>query len=92
MAAVLLRRIFLQLEYKDLEQEVDNDVLRGCRVELLLAIQAEEHNSIRKKICDAAAELARSSIGVCVCACVWVCACVCVHVLCVYFILYTCEL
>ncbi|KAL5476110.1 hypothetical protein EMCRGX_G026016 [Ephydatia muelleri] len=62
MAAVLLRRIFLQLEYKDLEEEVDIEVLQGCRAELLMAIQAEEHSSIRKKICDAAAELARSSI------------------------------
>ena len=63
MAAVLLRRVFLQLEYKDLVDDVASDVLASCRAELLMAIRSETNAGIRKKICDAVAELARSSIG-----------------------------
>ena len=63
VAAVLLRRVFLQVEYKELEKEVDAGVLQGCRGELLLALQSEASGSIRRKVCDAIAELARSSIG-----------------------------
>ena len=65
IAAVLLRRIFLQLEYKELCDQVNNSVLVGCRAELLVAIQAEPSRPIRIKICDAVAELARSCIGGC---------------------------
>ena len=78
IAAVLLRRIFLTLEHSELAEQVDAGVLGGCRAELILAIRAETSAPIRRKICDAVAELARSSIGVCVCVCVR--ACVCVHV------------
>lgn len=63
LAAVLLRRVFLQVEYKDLEREVEAGVLQGCRAELLLAMQRETSGQIRRKICDAIAELARSSLG-----------------------------
>ena len=74
MASVLLRRVFLQLEYKELQEGIEDGVLRGCRAELLLAISAEPMPAIRRKIGDAVAEMARSSIGVCVCVCVCVCA------------------
>lgn len=37
--------------------------MEACRQELLLAIQTEATPSIRRKICDAVAELARASIG-----------------------------
>lgn len=62
IAAVLLRRIFLTLEYSELAAEVDAGVLGGCRAELILAIQNETSAPIRRKICDAVAELARSSM------------------------------
>ena len=67
MAAVLLRRVFLQLEYKDLVGDIDAVALQGCQAEMLAAVQNETNPGIRKKICDSVAELARSSIGVCVC-------------------------
>ena len=63
MAAVLLRRVFLQLENKDLVEDLTPEVLASCRAELLLSVQTESNASIRRKICDAIAELARSSIG-----------------------------
>ena len=63
MAAVLLRRVFLQMEYKDLVEDLSAEMLRSCQAELLGAIQVETTGNIRRKICDAVAELARSSIG-----------------------------
>ena len=63
MAAVLLRRVFLQLEYKDMVNEIDAGMLKGCQAELLVAIQTETNSLIQRKICDAVAELARSCIG-----------------------------
>ena len=59
----MLRRVFLQLEYKELLNEIDTDVLKGCQAELLVAIQTETNSLIQRKICDAVAELARSCIG-----------------------------
>ena len=71
---MLLRRVFLQLEYTELAEQVDTGILGGCRAELILAIQNETSAPIRRKMCDAVAELARSSIGMycysSVCACV----------------------
>lgn len=66
MGAVLLRRVFLQLDHKQLQESVDDGVLRQCRVELLQALSTEPVSAIRRKIGDAVAEMARSSIGVCV--------------------------
>ena len=63
MAAVLMRRVFLQLEYKDLVSDLCPDMLRNCQAELLEAIRMEKESTVRRKICDAVAELARSSIG-----------------------------
>jgi hypothetical protein len=62
MAAVLLRRVFLQLDYGDLHKEVDPGVLRQYQTELLQALSSEPLAPIRRKIGDAVAEMARSSI------------------------------
>ena len=64
MAAVLLRRVFLQLEYKDMVSQIDTGTIKGCQAELLIAIQTETNSLIQRKICDAVAELARSCIGI----------------------------
>ena len=58
---MLLRRLFLQSA--DELVRVDVSILQACRSELLLAIQTEESPPVRRKICDAVAELARASIG-----------------------------
>ena len=63
MAAIMLRRVFLQLEYKELLSEIDAGTLKGCQAELLVAVQTEPNPLIQRKICDAVAELARSCIG-----------------------------
>ena len=63
MAAVLLRRVFLQLDYNDLKKDIDDGVLRQCRAEFLQAISSEPLPPVRRKIGDAVAEMARSSIG-----------------------------
>ena len=63
IAAVLLRRVFLQMEHTDLSEQIDSGVLQSCRAQLLVAVQSEPSPPIRRKICDAIAELARSSIG-----------------------------
>ena len=82
MAAVLLRRVFLQIEYKEMQEGINEDVLRQCRAELLQAIAEEPVAPVRRKIGDAVAEMARASIGVCACmyihVCAYVCVCVCV--------------
>ena len=62
LAAVLLRRLFLQSA--DELVRVDVAILQACRSELLMAIQTEESAPVRRKICDAVAELARASIGI----------------------------
>ena len=63
IAPVLLRRVFLQMEHTDLSEQIDSAVLQSCRAQLLVAVQSEPSPLIRRKICDAIAELARSSIG-----------------------------
>ena len=63
MGTVLLRRVFLQLEYKDLLEDVPSNVITKCQEQLLVAVQTEENPSVRRKICDAVAELARTCLG-----------------------------
>ena len=63
IAAVLLRRVFLQMEHTDLSEQIDSAVLQSCHAQLLVAVQSEPSPPIRRKVCDAIAELARSSIG-----------------------------
>ena len=61
MSAVLLRRIFSSsVDFYDkldpaFQQEMKNDLLK--------AIGEEEVQTIRKKVCDAVAELSRSLLG-----------------------------
>ena len=61
MAAVLLRRIFIKSS-NELAQVNPAD-MSLFRDELLDAIRSEDNDSVRRKICDAVAELARDSIG-----------------------------
>ena len=56
-----------------MQDGIEDGVLRQCRAELLQALSTEPVPSIRRKIGDAIAEMARSSIGRCVCVCVCVC-------------------
>ena len=70
IAAVLLRRIFLQLEYKDIVEDIESGVLGASKAELLLAMQSETSGHVRRKICDAIAEMARSYLGECR-VCIW---------------------
>lgn len=46
MAAVLLRRVFIQMEYKDLMEDLSVSMLSSCQAELLAAIQSESSSSI----------------------------------------------
>lgn len=61
MSAVLLRRIYSSsVDFYDkldpaLQQEMKNDLLK--------AIEVEQMPTIRKKVCDAVAELSRSLLG-----------------------------
>ena len=61
MSAVLLRRIYSSsVDFYDkldpaFQQEMKNDLLKG--------IKEEQVPTIRKKICDAVAELSRSLLG-----------------------------
>lgn len=63
MGSVLLRRVCLQLEYKDLIKDVPTNIITSCQEQLLVAMQTEEDPSVRRKICDAVAELARTCLG-----------------------------
>lgn len=63
MAAVLLRRMFFQLEKEELLSEIDTDTLKICQAELLVAIETEANLLIQRKICGAVAELAGFCIG-----------------------------
>jgi len=63
IAAVLLRRIFLHLEYKDIQKDIKPDLFQASRAELLVSLQGEMPGHVRRKICDAIAEVARSCLG-----------------------------
>ena len=63
MAAVLLRRL-LSSAFDEVYPTLPTDVQTAIRSELLMIIQMETQSSMRKKICDIAAELARNLIGV----------------------------
>ena len=62
LAAVLLRRMILKVT--DELMQIDSGILGACRAELLEALQTEKEGMVRRKICDAVAELARAAIGV----------------------------
>ena len=63
MAAVLLRRL-LSSAFDEVYPTLPTDVQTAIRSELLMIIQMETQSSMRKKICDIAADLARNLIGV----------------------------
>lgn len=62
MAAVLLRRL-LSSSFEDVYPSLAVDVQTAVKTELLASIQLDGSSSIRKKICDVAAELARNLLG-----------------------------
>ncbi|XP_054945355.1 importin-5-like [Physeter macrocephalus] len=64
MAAVLLRRL-LSSAFDEVYPTLPTDVQSAIKSELLMIIQMETQSSMRKKICDIAAELARNLIGMC---------------------------
>lgn len=61
MSAVLLRRIYSSSV--DFYDKLDPTFQQGMKNDLLQAIGNEEVQTIRKKICDAVAELSRSLLG-----------------------------
>lgn len=61
MAAVLLRRL-LSSSFEEVYPTLPPDVQNAIKTELISVIQAETQTSIRKKVCDIAAELARNLI------------------------------
>lgn len=62
LAAVLLRRLFTT-NFETLWQQITVDMQTGVKQELMTAIHQETVASVRKKICDIFAELARNMIG-----------------------------
>lgn len=61
MSAVLLRRIFSSSV--DFYNKLDPAFQQEMKNDLLKAIGEEEVQTIRKKVCDAVAELSRSLLG-----------------------------
>ncbi|XP_069614109.1 importin-5 [Ranitomeya imitator] len=61
MAAVLLRRL-LSSSFEEVYPSLPADVQNAIKSELLLVIQLEAQSSMRKKLCDIVAELARNLI------------------------------
>lgn len=61
MSAVLLRRIFSSSV--DFYEKLDPTLQQGMKDGLLKAIEEEQIPTVRKKICDAVAELSRSLLG-----------------------------
>lgn len=63
MAAVLLRRL-LSSAFEEVYPALSPDDQTSIKTGLLLIIQLETQSSMRKKICDIVAELARNLIGI----------------------------
>lgn len=62
MAAVLLRRL-LSSSFEEIYPGLTVEMQTAIKTELLTGIQQETSPTIRKKICDIAAELSRNLIG-----------------------------
>lgn len=62
MAAVLLRRL-LSSSFEEIYPGLTVEMQTVIKTELLTGIQQETSPTIRKKICDIAAELSRNLIG-----------------------------
>lgn len=63
MAAVLLRRL-LSASFEEVYPTLPSEVQTAIKSELLVIIQLETQSSMRRKICDIVAELARNLIGI----------------------------
>jgi len=61
MAAVLLRRLFTS-EFSDFFTKLAPEAQQQLKEQLLVAVQTEQSDSIRRKICDVVAEVARNLI------------------------------
>ncbi|XP_023601082.1 ran-binding protein 6 isoform X2 [Myotis lucifugus] len=61
MAAALLRRL-LSSGFEEVYPNLPADVQRDVKIELILAVKLETHASMRKKLCDIFAVLARNLI------------------------------
>lgn len=61
MSAVLLRRIFSSSV--DFYDKLDQAFQQEMKNDLLKAINEEQAQAVRKKVCDAVAELSRSLLG-----------------------------
>ena len=61
MAAVLLRRLLSNLE--EFTTSIPDEVQQLCKVQLLQGVQVEQNANMRKKFCDAIAELAKCYIS-----------------------------
>jgi len=62
LSAVLLRRLFTN-DFSDWWKTVPPDLQSGVKNELMNAIKDEKTAPVKRKICDAASELARNMIG-----------------------------
>uniref|UniRef100_A0A1W7RAB9 Importin-5 n=1 Tax=Hadrurus spadix TaxID=141984 RepID=A0A1W7RAB9_9SCOR len=61
LAAVLLRRL-ISTDFEDISSKLSVDALNQLKNQLLINIQQDVSPVLRKKVCDAAAELARNLI------------------------------
>lgn len=62
MAAVLLRRL-LSSSFEEIYPGLTISLQAAIKAELVTIIQTENTPSIRKKVCDVAAELSRNLVG-----------------------------
>ncbi|KAK7090444.1 importin-5-like [Littorina saxatilis] len=61
MACILLRRMFTT-NFEELWPKLPPELQNGLKTELLLALKEEQTPAVRKKICEAIAELARNML------------------------------
>lgn len=64
LAAVLLRRLF-STDFDKCFPELPPEAQAQLKDQLLLCIQNETSNTLRKRVCECAAELARKLLGEC---------------------------
>jgi hypothetical protein len=62
LAAVLLRRLFTN-DFNEWWPKISPELQAGVKMELMKGIQEELTPPVKRKVCDATAELARNLIG-----------------------------
>jgi hypothetical protein len=62
MAAVLLRRLYTS-SFEEFWPQFSPDVQNSIKEEMLRCVQQETNASLRKKVCECTAELARNMLG-----------------------------